>query len=70
MSHDAAQAGPHNARHAFLFAWLAAGTFDLAAAILYAIYKGGTALGVGRAVASGLLGKRVVGAGWEIGSIG
>jgi hypothetical protein len=60
----------NNPAKAILTAWLAAGSFDILAAFMYSIVNGGSALGVARAVASGLLGTNVIGAGWDIGLIG
>ena len=53
-----------------LTAWLAAGSFDILAAFITAIAKGGTALSVLRAVASGLIGSKVIGGGLDIALLG
>ncbi|MCY7386993.1 MAG: hypothetical protein LH481_02855 [Burkholderiales bacterium] len=59
-----------NDTKAIVTAWLAASAFDILAAFAYAIANGGTAPGVLRAVASGLLGNKVIGGGWDIAMIG
>ncbi len=51
-------------------AWLAAGSFDILAAFATAIAKGATAPGVLRAVASGLIGSKVIGGGLDIALLG
>lgn len=55
---------------AILTAWLAAGSFDILAAFITTISHGGTALGVLKAVASGLIGSRAIGGGWGITLLG
>lgn len=63
-------AGRSGINRAVLLAWLTAGTLDILAAIVSSILKGGSALGVLRAVASGLIGARAKGAGWDVGLLG
>jgi len=53
-----------------IYAWLSAGTLDILAAIILSTLNGGSALGVLRAVASGLIGVRAKGAGWDVGLLG
>ncbi|MEP7156880.1 MAG: hypothetical protein ABI905_13965 [Betaproteobacteria bacterium] len=59
-----------SARKAILTAWLAAGSFDILSAFTHSIAYGGSAMGVLRAVASGLIGKQAVGGGWAVASLG
>jgi len=59
-----------SALKAIVIAWLAAGTFDILSAFTHAIARGGSVPGVLRAVASGLLGNKVIGGGWAIGMTG
>jgi len=55
---------------AVLYAWLAAGTLDICAAMLTSTLRGGSATGVLRAVASGVLGKAAIGGGGDVAALG
>ena len=69
-SASAPSRAPANAGKAILVAWLLAGTCDILSAFAHSMAYGGTPLGVLRAVASGLIGQRAKGGGWDIGMLG
>ncbi|MBI3714546.1 MAG: hypothetical protein HY255_00960 [Betaproteobacteria bacterium] len=63
-------AGQSGLPRGVVYAWLTAGTLDICAAMLTSTLRGGSATGVLRAVASGVLGKAAIGGGDGVAALG